>query len=254
MKITRAVVPSLFTILNMFCGLMSIIYTGQGAYVLAAWFIILAALFDALDGLMARITRSASAFGIEFDSLSDVISFGAAPAFLVYAVHLQTLETIGVLLSSLLLVFGAMRLARFNVQLVGFDKEYFVGLPIPSSAVTLASFILMFYDNESGLNSVARQILPAMIVILSLLMVSRVKYDALPEFTRRGIKKHPWRFMVFMAGLLAVIVTRGEAIFPYFVFFVLSGPIRVAALSVWNALHHVPKVEEEESEATTIDI
>ena len=254
MKITRAVVPSLFTILNMFCGLMSIIYTGQQDYVLAAWFIILAAIFDALDGLMARITKSASAFGVEFDSLSDVISFGAAPAFLVFGVYLQTLEGLGVLLSSLILVFGALRLARFNVQLVGFDKEYFIGLPIPSSAITIASYVLTFYDNTLGLNGLSRQLLAPMVVILSLLMVSRIKYDAMPEFTKRGIRKHPWRFMAFLAGIVAIFVTRGKALFPFFVMFVLSGLVRSFGTSVWNAMHHVTKVEEEESEATTIDI
>ena len=254
MRITRAVVPSLFTVLNMFCGLMSIIYTGQQDYVLAAWFIILAAIFDTLDGLMARITKSASAFGIEFDSLSDVISFGAAPAFLVFGVYLHSLEGIGVLLSSLILVFGALRLARFNVQLVGFDKEYFIGLPIPSAAVTISSFILTFYDSAMGLNGIGRAALAPMVVVLSLLMVSRIKYDATPALTRRGIKEHPWRFMAFTAGTVAILVTRGKALFPFFVLFVLSGPLRYFGTALWNAVHHVTRVEEEESEPTTFDI
>jgi CDP-diacylglycerol--serine O-phosphatidyltransferase len=254
MRITRAVVPSLFTVLNMFCGFLSIVYTGQQDYVLGAWFIILAALFDTLDGLMARITRSASDFGIEFDSLSDVISFGAAPAFLVFAVHLNTLAGLGVILSSMLMIFGGLRLARFNVQIIGFDKEYFTGLPIPSSAITVASFVLMFYDNTLGLNSVARDFLAPLVVVLSLLMVTRIKYDALPEFTRHGIKKHPWRFMACVAGIVAIVVTRGTAIFPFFVLFVLSGPVRAFSVAIWNAMHHVSKVEEEESEPTTIDL
>ncbi len=253
MRITRAVVPSLFTILNMFCGLMALIHTGEQDYILAAWFIVLAALFDALDGLMARITRSASSFGIEFDSLSDIISFGAAPAFLVYSVHLHILGGLGVLISAMVLVFGALRLARFNVQLVGYEKEYFIGLPIPSSAITISSFILMFYDNAMGLNGIARQLLAPTIVLLSFLMVSRIKYDALPEFTRRGVRKHPWRFMGFVAGLVSILATRGRAVFPFFVLFVLSGPLRAMGVALWNAVHHVPKVEEE-SEATTIDI
>jgi CDP-diacylglycerol--serine O-phosphatidyltransferase len=254
MRITRAVVPSLFTVLNMFCGLLSIVYTWQQDYVLGAWFIILAALFDSLDGLMARVTRSASDFGIEFDSLSDVISFGAAPAVLVFAVYLNTLAGLGVILSSLLMIFGALRLARFNVQIIGYDKEYFTGLPIPSSAITVASFVLMFYDNTLGLNNLPRNFLAPMVVVLSLLMVTRIKYDALPEFTRRGIRRHPWRFMAFVAGMVAIVVTRGTAIFPFFVLFVLSGPVRAFSVTAWNALHHVPKAEEEESEPTTIDV
>ena len=84
MKITRAVVPSLFTVLNIFCGFSAVVQTAAGAYHQAAWFIILAAVFDTLDGVMARITKSSSSFGVEFDSLSDVVSFGLAPSFLVY--------------------------------------------------------------------------------------------------------------------------------------------------------------------------
>ena len=83
MKITRAVVPSLFTVLNMFCGFLSIVNSGEGQFDVAAWFIILGGVFDSLDGVMARITKSSSEFGVEFDSLSDVVTFGAAPAFLV---------------------------------------------------------------------------------------------------------------------------------------------------------------------------
>src|ERR1041385_8562558 len=142
MKITRAVVPSLFTVLNIFCGFGSLVHTSQSDYALAAWFIILAAVFDVLDGIMARITKSSSDFGVEFDSLSDVVSFGLAPSFLVYMIHLQTMEGIGMLLSAMPVIFGGLRLVRFNAQLVGYDKEYFRGLPIPATAVTLASFVL----------------------------------------------------------------------------------------------------------------
>ena len=96
MRITRAVVPSLFTVLNMFCGFMSIIHASRGEFIPASWFIMLAAGFDSLDGVMARITKSSSEFGVEIDSLSDVISFGAAPAFLAYQIHLSSLNGIGI--------------------------------------------------------------------------------------------------------------------------------------------------------------
>ena len=134
MKITRAVVPSLFTTLNIFCGFLSILSVAQGHFQTAAWFIILAAIFDSLDGVMARITRSSSQFGVELDSLADVVSFGAAPSFMVYQAHLYTLGNWGIIIAALPVVFGAIRLARFNVQLVGFNKDYFNGLPIPMHA------------------------------------------------------------------------------------------------------------------------
>ncbi len=151
MKITRAVVPSLFTTLNIFCGFLSILSTNQGQFHTAAWFIILAAIFDSLDGVMARITRSSSQFGVELDSLADVISFGAAPSFMVYQAHLYTLENWGIIIAAMPVVFGAIRLARFNVQLVGFDKDYFNGLPIPMQAITTCAFILQYYGVSVGL-------------------------------------------------------------------------------------------------------
>jgi CDP-diacylglycerol--serine O-phosphatidyltransferase len=145
MKITRAVVPSLFTVLNAFCGFLSILNSSQGKIEMAAWFIVLGGIFDSLDGIMARITRSSSQFGVELDSLSDVVTFGAAPSFMVYQAHLSTLGSLGVLMSSLPLVMGSIRLARFNVQLVGFEKDYFKGLPIPAAAIALCAFLLQYY-------------------------------------------------------------------------------------------------------------
>src|SRR5512136_1645453 len=101
MKITRAVVQSLFTTLNIFCDFWSVLYTSMGQLHNAAWLIILAAIFDSLDGVMARITRSSSQFGVELDSLADVVSFGAAPSFMVYQAHLHTLNTVGLIISAM---------------------------------------------------------------------------------------------------------------------------------------------------------
>ncbi len=214
MKITRAVVPSLFTVLNMFCGFMSIIHASRGEYVNASWFIVLAAGFDSLDGVMARITKSSSEFGVEIDSLSDAISFGAAPAFLVYRMSLYQLEAMGIIVSSLLMIFGALRLARFNVQLVGFDKDYFSGLPIPASALTVASFTLNYYSETTGLDPRAEVFLPWLSVLLGLLMVSKVKYDTLPKVSRRALKKEPWKFVFASSGDYCRVCHRRQRNFP----------------------------------------
>ncbi len=226
MKITRAVVPSLFTVLNMFCGFMSIIHSSRGEYITASWFIALAAGFDSLDGVMARITKSSSEFGVEIDSLSDAISFGAAPAFLVYRMSLYQLEGMGILLSSLLMIFGVLRLARFNVQLVGFNKDYFSGLPIPASALTVASFTLNYYSEATGLDSRAAFFLPWLSVVLSLLMVSKVKYDTLPKISRRALKKEPWKFVFAILAVIVVFVTGVGAIFPLLLLFIVLGLVR----------------------------
>ncbi|MGH2567692.1 MAG: CDP-diacylglycerol--serine O-phosphatidyltransferase [Bacteroidota bacterium] len=254
MKITRAVVPSLFTVLNIFCGFLSILNASQGKIELAAWFIILAAGFDAFDGVMARITRSSSQFGVELDSLSDVVSFGAAPSFLVYRAYLVNFDNIGVLIAAMPLVFGAIRLARFNVQLVGFDKDYFSGLPIPMQAMTVCAFILQYYSEGFGLQGWTRDALAPMVVVLSLLMVSRVRYDTLPKFTRRGVKAHPWRAMTFLLGALMVVASQGRLWFAIIVTFILFGIVRSAYGSLHRLLAKVEKEADDETEVSSVDI
>ncbi|MBA4312051.1 MAG: CDP-diacylglycerol--serine O-phosphatidyltransferase [Chlorobiaceae bacterium] len=255
MRITRAVVPSLFTVLNIFCGFRSIIHSSQNDYVLAGWFIILAAVFDMLDGVMARITKSTSDFGVELDSLSDVVSFGAAPSFMLYNLHLHTLQGWGMLLSAMPMIFGSLRLARFNVQLVGHDKDYFKGLPIPAMAITFVSFVLQYINDSNQLPSLAASILPYMVVILSLLMVSNIKYDTVPKFSKRGIKQHPLRFTVSIIGLTVIIMTKGAALFPFFVFFLATGPIRYVINFISHHLRESEKIaESKDPEITSVDI
>lgn len=254
MRVTRAVVPSLFTVLNMFCGFLSIVNASNGDILQASWLIILAAGFDTLDGVMARITKSSSQFGVEIDSLSDVVSFGAAPAFLVYQAHLHTLDGFGILLSSLLMVFAGLRLARFNVTLVGFDKDNFTGLPAPASALTVASFLINYWNTATGLDGAAA-VLPYLVVTLSLLMVSKVKYDTLPKISRRSFQREPWKFVFLALAIVVVVVSAGEAIFPLFVLFVALGIVRYAGSMVKHILRHEARRKEEETvEPTSVDI
>lgn len=254
MKITRAVVPSLFTVLNAFCGFLSILNASQGNIEVAAWFIILAAGFDSLDGVMARITRSSSQFGVELDSLSDVVSFGAAPAFLVYQAHLGTLGNLGVMVSSMPLVLGAIRLARFNVQLVGFEKDHFKGLPIPAAAMAICAFLLEHYTEGYGLSGWTKDGLGWLVGGLSLLMVSSVRYDTLPKFSRRGIKAHPFRIAFFVVAALVVIVTEGRLIFAVMMAFIGFGVLRSVYEWFRVLVTHVEKDPEEETEVSSIDI
>jgi len=255
MKITRAVVPSLFTVLNIFCGFRSIVHTSQGDFILAAWFIILAGVFDVLDGVMARITKSSSDFGVEFDSLSDVVSFGVAPSFLVYHAYLHTQNGIGMLISAMPMIFGALRLARFNAQLVVYDKDYFKGLPIPGAAITLAAFILKYSGDGVGLRDLEASLLVSLVIILSLLMVSTIKYDTFPRLSRKGIRQHPLRFTVSVVGATALIVTRGELLFPFFVFYVATGPLRTVIQFIQHALHPATQsVEEKGGDVTSVDV
>jgi CDP-diacylglycerol--serine O-phosphatidyltransferase len=215
----------------MFSGFMCIIHASRGEFIPAAWFIVLAAGFDTFDGVMARITKSSSAFGVQIDSLSDVVSFGAAPSFLVYQIYLQSLGGLGIFLSSLLMVFGGLRLARFNVQLVGFEKDHFIGLPIPMSAMTVASFVLNFAESETGLAAGAASALPWLVAGLGLLMVSKIRYETFPRISKKAIRKEPWKFAILFLAVAAILVTAGKALFFLFLLFIGVGIIR--ALIEW---------------------
>ena len=254
MKITRAVVPSLFTVLNAFCGFLSILNASQGKIEMAAWFIILGGVFDSLDGIMARITRSSSQFGVELDSLSDVVTFGAAPSFLVYQAHLSTLGSLGVIISSLPLVLGSIRLARFNVQLVGFEKDYFKGLPIPAAAITLCAFLLQYNTERAGLSGWTGDGLVVLVVFVSLLMVSKVRYDTLPKLSKRGLRAHPWKAASFFVAGVVVIASMGNYLFLMTIAFMGFGVLRSLFVWIRSATSHVEKDADDEAEISSIDI
>lgn len=226
MMLTRAVVPTLFTVLNMFCGFLSIVHSSDGKFIEASYLILLAGIFDSLDGVMARLTKSSSEFGVEIDSLSDVVSFGAAPAFLVYKLQLFQWNEWGIIISSLPMILGGIRLARFNVQLVGFDKDHFSGLPIPASAFTIVSYVLTFIVDGNRLETGAAIFLPFLVAAMSFIMVSTIKYDTLPKVGRKEFRKHPFRFISYFFGLLIAVFTKGSAIFYLISAFVLYGIIR----------------------------
>jgi len=222
-RVTRSVIPNLFTAMNMFCGFLSMLHTSKGDYSYAAWLIIIASLFDALDGIVARLTNSSSKLGVQLDSLSDVVSFGAAPAFLIYSSYLYSYDNIGIIISSLFMIAGGFRLARFNVQLVGFDKSFFYGLPIPLAAITISSLILTFYEPIVGFQENIKIIIIPLLLILSLMMVSKIKYNSVPKISFDSIKHHPYQFMSYLCAAILVVLTTGKAFFYIFVFFIVFG-------------------------------
>jgi CDP-diacylglycerol--serine O-phosphatidyltransferase len=203
---------------------------------------------------MARITRSSSQFGVELDSLADVVSFGAAPSFMVYQAHLYTLENWGIIIAALPVVFGAIRLARFNVQLVGFDKDYFNGLPIPMQAITICSFILQYYSTGNGLIGWTGNGLTIFVIILSLLMISRVKYDTLPKFSRRQLKAHPWKVVGLLVGILIIVFSKGTLLFLMLALYIVFGLVRAAVHRLKKPFLKTENEPEEEGEFSSIDI
>ncbi|GAB6283163.1 MAG: CDP-diacylglycerol--serine O-phosphatidyltransferase [Ignavibacterium sp.] len=221
----RRLFPNFFTTLNIFCGFLSIIWSMNGNYVFASWLIIFAALFDAFDGIAARLTHTSSQFGVELDSLADAISFGVAPAFLIYSVQFYNYQMFGIILSFIFLFGCVFRLARFNSQLVGFEKEMFYGLPTPSAAITLASFIFLFYKDGHLSSNVESFSIP-LVIILSLLMASKIKYDILPKFSLEGVKEKPYHFVFIFTSIILIIFTKGKALFFIFLFVILLGIFR----------------------------
>ncbi len=216
-------IPSLFTTGNLICGFFSIISTFNGQYDQAAVFVVLAHLLDGLDGFLARLTKATSQFGIEFDSLADLVSFGLAPAVLVYYWALVPWGTWGWLAACLYVVCGALRLARFNVQIRNVEKSHFVGLPIPGAAEMIAATVLMYYflGGEGAANK--RIILLLVIYLLAGLMVSNFKYFSLRQLDLR--KRHPFWLLISVILLIKLAIVEPQImLFTAFLLYILSGP------------------------------
>jgi CDP-diacylglycerol--serine O-phosphatidyltransferase len=191
------VLPALFTVGNIFCGYLSIDFAVKGDFLRASVLVFVAAALDFLDGRVARMTHTTSAFGEQLDSIADVISFGMAPAFLVFRWGLVEFDRLGLAVSFRFLVCGACRLARFNVQVHVVDKRYFVGLPIPAAAGTLCGLILLFPEPPSARE--LRSIFLFVTILLSFLMVSTFKYRSFKDV---DLKSRRSAILVPLVGLV----------------------------------------------------
>ncbi|WP_022834326.1 CDP-diacylglycerol--serine O-phosphatidyltransferase [Salisaeta longa] len=203
----RVAVPSFFTLMNLFSGFLALTQIHEGAYVMAAWLIILAAFFDLLDGMTARLANAASPFGVELDSLSDVVSFGVAPAYLVYTYGLHDLEPIGMIVAALPALCGAVRLARYNMSYDGERKDYFEGLPIPGQGIALVALILAAEQSAwaDTLRLDTASVMIPVVVALSALMVSSIEFDSIPTPTVDYVRAHPQKTALYvLAGVLIV--------------------------------------------------
>ena len=206
----RAAVPNFFTLMNLLAGFFSLIQTAAGNLEAAAWLVVLAAFFDLLDGLMARLVGVSGEFGVELDSLSDVVSFGVAPSFLLYMFGLNQLGPMwGGLLASLPALFGAVRLAKFNSMAeAGAKSTEFTGLPIPAQAGTVVVFILTFIGRP-WFDVLARpqlSVLITLVVGLSALMVAPISFPALPQPNRVNLRTYRYRFLLFLLAMLLGVI------------------------------------------------
>lgn len=200
-----ALLPNLLTTANLFCGFFAIIQAISGRFVFAVWLILLAGLFDFLDGRVARMTGTQSDFGVEYDSLADMTTFCLAPALLMYRWGLAGFGKFGIAASFLYFACGALRLARFNVQAAGVEKTDFQGLPSPAAAATLTTFLLFYtsYFGKSGTHNVFGMIL---IISLGLLMVSEVRYKSMKQTKKRT----SFFYLICVIAGLFVVLSRPE--------------------------------------------
>lgn len=221
------VLPNLLTIMNMFFGFFAIIYSINGNFMWAAYAIVIGAIFDQLDGRVARITNATSRFGAELDSLCDLVTFGLAPGLLLFLWSLEPFGRIGWLASFFYVACGALRLARFNVQSASVEKAYFQGLPIPMAAGIVASSVLAFQDLE--LDAARHWGVLAMTFLLGFVMVSTFRYRSFKDIDFRH--RLPFRYLPVGVFIFVMVALRPET--TLFVLF-LSYATLGAVFGIWR--------------------
>jgi CDP-diacylglycerol--serine O-phosphatidyltransferase len=231
--------PNLFTTFSLFAGFYSIVSSIQGRFTLAAWAIFIAAILDALDGTVARMTKTTSLFGVEYDSLCDLVSFGVAPAVLVYQWALKPSKlqlinkyvsdektfTLGMVVAFVFLACGALRLARFNVSTGHRDPGFFQGLPIPGGAFMISAIVLWYHRNLGVPLDPNPIFVVPLVLVLAFLMVSTLDYFSLKH---RFITKnnHPFETLVLIILFLALIITKAKTLLlPLGLVYLATGPI-----------------------------
>lgn len=216
------ILPTLFTVGNLFCGYLSVWCSIRGTFQTAAILIIAAAVLDMLDGRIARLTNSASRFGEEYDSLADLVSFGIAPAILAYSWGLADFHRLGWMASFIFVVCGSMRLARFNIQTRVTDKKYFIGLPIPAAAGTIATLVLA--TPERLVSRFWMTGLLVLTVVLSYLMISTLRYRSFKDLDLRR-QRRAWILPVIALVFAVVAYRPAVTLLAIALIFAASGPV-----------------------------
>lgn len=222
------ILPNLLTTGGLFCGFYSLIASLRGDFLLAALAIMAANVFDVLDGRIARLTKTTSRFGVEYDSLCDLVAFGVAPGILVYRWALEPWGTVGWLAASLYVTCAALRLARFNVLSDTGSKRHFLGLPVPAAAEVIASTVMLYYFFGGEGPTYRHLIVLVMVYVLGGLMVSNVRYFSFKEVDIH--RRQP--FWVLLAGILILKLLIAEpqvVLFAGFFLYAASGPARSAS-------------------------
>ncbi len=194
-------IPNLFTAASAFLGIIGVLASVRGAYETAAIYIILSLVFDGLDGRIARLTKTTSKFGAEFDSLADIVAFGVAPAMLFYFSAGHQFGRLGALVTALFVVFGAIRLARFNVMSAASEPSVFIGVPIPTAAVVSAMWVMMY--EKYGFMQGWEWVLLVGHGVLAFLMVSNIRYPSFKKFDLK--KEHRMKVFVYLTIVFSMV-------------------------------------------------
>jgi len=213
--------PNGLTLCGMFFGFYSILSAIKGNYLHAAWAIMIANVFDGLDGWVARLTHSTTRFGIELDSLSDLVAFGVAPAVMMYKWSIAPFGRIGIAVAFFFAACGALRLARYNVQMGSTESKAFTGMPIPGAASVLASLVIFYYEFRQG--SPEKNIFVLVLtLVLALLMVSTLRFHGLKEidFSQR---KPFWILVAFVLAIAVIVIHPAVALFVFAVIYLAEG-------------------------------
>ncbi len=220
----KGIFPGTFTMGNAVCGFLALLSAYEGDVTTACWLVILAGFLDGLDGKVARLSGTTSTFGIELDSLADFLSFGVAPAFIVYTLKLHSMGKWGWVIGVVYIMASGYRLARFNMLADTDEKREFMGLPVPGAALTLVSYIIMSYYLWGRLEY--SEYLVSMIILFAALMVSQVEYDSFPD--RFNTRKNRIKLLFFLVAAGAALIRPRLLLFPIFAIYIIIGLVREA--------------------------
>lgn len=239
------VVPSLFTLFNLFFGIWAMVLASRGEFYRASWYIFFAGILDALDGRVARLSKTGTRFGAELDSLVDVVSFGVAPAFLIYQLEFAIGGQTEWIFCYFYVMAAAIRLARFNITQAGRSKQYFIGLPSPAAGMTLATF---YPFTTTDLYQQAFRFLPRhhlmqfLMILLTILMVSNVRYATFPRAGFRSVKG-----LLGLATILFILIfgllEHDAFFFPLGVAYMAYGILRATLLGFFAEAAEDPDTE-----------
>ena len=221
----RGIFPGIFTVGNLFCGFLAILSAFDGQVMNSCRFILLGFFLDGLDGFVARVSNSVSRFGMELDSLADLLTFGVAPAVLLYKIRLESLGNWGWMVAFVFIMCGAFRLARYNLSARTSPRGTFEGLPIPAAASLLVSYTLFCLDVWGEFRLV--RFLVVMMIVTSGLMVSSIPYENKPTSWRD--RRDRFKFLFILAAIVGAVIDLSKTLFPFVLIYVFSG-------LVWEAV------------------